>query len=162
MMLRPYSVLDFTDDRGEIGPMLLGDLGADVIRVEPPDGTAARRTAPLVAEAAEPLASLSFLAFNRNKRAIVLDPASRADLETLNELIRRSDFLFEPWPASPLAAFGIDFARARVLNPRIVYVRLSPWGDGGPSPTTSATIWSSPRWVDRSRSRAPAIGRRCA
>ena len=45
-MLGPYIVLDFTDERGELGPMLLGDLGAEVIRVELPGGTSARRCSP--------------------------------------------------------------------------------------------------------------------
>ncbi|MYE82376.1 MAG: acyl-CoA transferase/carnitine dehydratase, partial [Gammaproteobacteria bacterium] len=73
-MLDPYRVLDFTDERGEIGPMVLGDLGADVIRVEPPGGTGARRVEPRIAGADDDLASLSFRAFNRNKRSVVLDP----------------------------------------------------------------------------------------
>ncbi|MGD8830239.1 MAG: CoA transferase [Pseudomonadales bacterium] len=132
MMLGPYTVLDFTDERGEIGPMLMGDLGADVIRVESPEGTASRTAAPLLEGAPDDLASLSFLAFNRNKRSIVLDPDSPDDRAVLDELIRRSDFLFEPWPESPLSAYGVDFDRARALNPRIVHVRLSPWGEDGP------------------------------
>ncbi|HEY5645432.1 MAG TPA: CoA transferase, partial [Pseudomonadales bacterium] len=131
-MLGPYRVLDFTDERGDIGPMLMGDLGADVIRVEPPGGSAARTVAPALAAAPEDLASLSFHAFNRNKRSIVLDPVAPADRATLEALIARSDFIFEPWPGSPLAAYGMDFERARALNPRIVYVRLSPWGEDGP------------------------------
>lgn len=132
VILGPYRVLDFTDDRGEIGPMLMGDLGADVIRVEPPEGSAARTVAPALAGARPDLASLSFHAFNRNKRSIVLDPESPADRESMQALIARSDFLFEPWPDSPLAAYGMDFEQARALNPRIVYVRLSPWGEDGP------------------------------
>ena len=133
MILEPYRVLDFTDERGEIGPMLMGDLGADVIRVEPPAGSNARRTEPLLAAArSEAMASLPFLAFNRNKRSITLDPASAADQETLEALIRRSQFIFEPWPDSPLAAYGIDYQAARSLNPRIIYVRMSPWGEDGP------------------------------
>ena len=47
-MLEPYVVLDFTDQRGEVGPMMLGDLGAQVIRVELPGGTSARSTQPMV------------------------------------------------------------------------------------------------------------------
>jgi crotonobetainyl-CoA:carnitine CoA-transferase CaiB-like acyl-CoA transferase len=131
-MLGPYRVLDFTDERGELGPMLMGDLGADVIRVEPPGGSAARAGHPSLRSDSDELESLSFVAFNRNKRSIVLDSASPEDRATLDALIRDSDFLFEPWPASPLTPYGIDFDRARALNPRIVYVRMSPWGDGGP------------------------------
>jgi crotonobetainyl-CoA:carnitine CoA-transferase CaiB-like acyl-CoA transferase len=133
LILEPYTVLDFTDDRGELGPMLMGDLGADVIRVEPPAGSAARQAKPVLTAAQEKdLASLSYLAFNRNKRSLQLDPDSAPDCETLQALIARSHFIFEPWPASPLAAYGVDFETARALNPRIIYVRISPWGADGP------------------------------
>jgi len=132
MLLKPYTVLDFTDDRGEIGPMLMGDLGADVIRVEPPDGSPSRLQAPLHAAQPADLQSLSFQAFNRNKRSIVLDPHSSDDQAALAELIRRADFIFESWPDSPLALYNHDFESARALNSRVVYTRLSPFGDSGP------------------------------
>ena len=131
-MLEPYTVLDFTDERGEIGPMILGDLGADVIRVEPPEGSASRACAPLMSDSGEALDSLSFLAFNRNKRSLVLNPESADDQIVLEELIRRCNFLFESAPTGILAAYGVDFDRARALNPRIVHVRISPFGKDGP------------------------------
>ena len=131
-MLAPYRVLDFTDHRGELGPMLMGDLGADVIRVELPEGTPARRMPPFApVDGADPV-SLSFIAFNRNKRSIVLDPASAQDAETLAELIRRTDFIFESARPSLLARYGITFERARELNTQIVFTRLTPFGDDGP------------------------------
>jgi crotonobetainyl-CoA:carnitine CoA-transferase CaiB-like acyl-CoA transferase len=128
-MLEPYTVLDFTDTRGELGPMLLGDLGADVIRVEPPTGSGARAEGPWLAAGPADRRSLTFRAFNRNKRSMVIDPASAAERALLEELIRRSDFIFESWPESPLAAYDIDYAHARALNPRIVFVRVSAFGD---------------------------------
>ena len=131
-MLEPYTVLDFTDERGEIGPMLLGDLGANVIRVELPAGSPARQTAPLLPGAPGDLASLQFHAFNRNKRSITLDPNSDADRKTLHKLIERADFLFESWPAETLNAFGINFAQARTLSPRLIHVRISAFGSDGP------------------------------
>ena len=67
-MLEPYRVLDLTDVRGQIAGMMLGDLGADVVRVEPPEGSPARRIGPLLADAPEGEQSLSFAAYNRNKR----------------------------------------------------------------------------------------------
>ena len=94
-MLEEYTVLDFTDDRGEIGPMLLGDLGADVIRVELPVGSSARESEPQFTASPTGLKSLQYIAFNRNKRSIVLDPSSENDLQTLKELIVRADFIFE-------------------------------------------------------------------
>ncbi len=132
MLLQPYTVLDFTDVRGELGPMLLGDLGADVIRVETPTGTSSRAQAPLQTDAPAGQQSLSFQAFNRNKRSITLDPDDNKDLDVLAELCRRADFIFESWPNSGLALYGHGFDSVRALNPRIVYTRLSPFGDRGP------------------------------
>ena len=132
-MLEPYRVLDFTDERGEIGPMVLGDLGADVIRIEPPGGTSARGVEPRVLGAEDDLASLSFRAFNRNKRSIVLDPERRpVDGAVLESLVASADFLFESAPPSTLAPFGLDAARARTINPRLVHVCVSPFGIDGP------------------------------
>ena len=132
-MLEPYRVLDFTDERGELGPMLLGDLGADVIRVEPPGGTPSRRTQPLADGESGDLASLSFRAFNRNKRSIVLDvDGTLADRDVLKQLIASADFLFESSPPSMLEGFGITAAEVRTANPHIVHVRISPFGIDGP------------------------------
>ena len=130
-MLDCYTVLDFTDERGELGPMLLGDLGADVIRVETPAGSAARRSGPVLAEAPQDLASLQFLAFNRNKRSIVLDPDDAADQAALESLIKRADFIFESAPELALARYGYDIERTRMFNERIIHVRISAFGEGG-------------------------------
>ncbi|NKC00739.1 MAG: hypothetical protein GKR90_19900 [Pseudomonadales bacterium] len=144
-MLEPYTVLDFTDERGEIGPMILGDLGAEVIKVELPGGASSRRAAPFLpssnsaggdtggdSEASDDLASLQFVAFNRNKRSIVLDPADKSDRDALAELIRRADIIFESAPNGILADLGIDFAQTSALNPNIVHVCLTPFGSTGP------------------------------
>ena len=131
-MLNDYTVLDFTDDRGEIGPMLLGDLGADVIRVELPGGSAARESKPSVSAGKTGMQSLQYLSFNRNKRSILLDPASKEDQKTLRQLIERADFIFESAPSKTLTAYGLGYAEAQQLNPRIVYTLISPFGDDGP------------------------------
>jgi crotonobetainyl-CoA:carnitine CoA-transferase CaiB-like acyl-CoA transferase len=130
MMLNPYTVLDLTDERGEIGPMVLGDLGANVIKIEPPGGSSARACAPLFEGAPADLQSLQFTAFNRNKRSIVLDPASSDDKATLEELIRRADIIVES--SHLLDDYGVDVDTAAKLNPRIVHVRVTPFGDDGP------------------------------
>ena len=132
-MLDCYRVLDLTDHRGEIGPMLLGDLGADVIRVEPKDGSKSRVVEPTIdVEGALDRRSLSFLAFNRNKRSIALDPATPGDKDTLDALIRSADFIFESAPGSVLAAWGYDVEAVRAVNDQIVHVRVSPFGDDAP------------------------------
>ena len=76
-MLTPYTVLDLTDERGELAGMLLGDMGADVIKVEPPKGSTGRRMPPFMYDAPEPERSLQFFAFNRNKRSITPGPDVR-------------------------------------------------------------------------------------
>lgn len=133
LMLEPYTVLDFTDDLGEIGPMILGDLGANVIKVEPPGGSSARRCAPLLSDAPEDQQSLQFFAFNRNKRSIVLDPDNADDKTVLDELVSRADFIFESSSAPLLARFGLDYSHACTLNERIIYVYISPFGFTGPN-----------------------------
>lgn len=131
-MLESYSVLDCTDVRGELGPMVLGDLGADVIRIEPPGGVSARREPPFARHASADDASLSFQAFNRNKRSIVLDPAAPADRSTLQALLARARFLFESWPDGPLAAWGLTPNDAHDINPDLIWVRVSAFGSDGP------------------------------
>ena len=130
-MLEPYTVLDLADERGEIGSMILGDLGADVIKIEPPAGASSRRRAPFYDGRAD-LHSLEFAAFNRNKRSITLDPKSSVDNAAFEELIRRADIILESWPNSTLDAFSSDFAKISALNPNIVHVRLSAFGSSGP------------------------------
>ena len=132
MLLTPYTVLDFTDERGELGPMLLGDLGADVIKIETPGGASSRQVAPFVESHDGSRQSLSFEAFNRNKRSIVLDSSVPADTETLKALIRRADFIFESAPDGVLSDFGLQFEDAETLNPQMVFVRLSAFGEDGP------------------------------
>ena len=131
-MLDCYRVIDLTDHRGEIGPMLLGDLGADVIRVEPPSGSAARTVEPTIDAESSDQRSLSFLAFNRNKRSIALDPSVEADRATFEALVQSADFIFESAPGSVLAIWGYDVDSISALNDQIVHVRISPFGDDEP------------------------------
>ena len=142
-MLSPYRVLDLTDDRGEIAGMVLGDLGADVIRVEPPGGTRARRRGPLLADAAEAERSLQFFAFNRNKRSLVLDLGDAGDLEQFRKLVAGADFVLDSSPDGELERHGITFETLRELQPKIVHVRISAFGSDGPAagqPASDLTI----------------------
>ena len=110
--------------------MLLGDLGADVIRIEAPGGSAARRSGPGDDAAGENDPSLQFLAFNRNKRSIALDPADSSDAAVLEKLVASAHFLFES--ADVASEFGLNYERARLINPHIVYVQITAFGASGP------------------------------
>lgn len=113
--------------------MILGDLGADVIKIEPPGGSASRHMGPFLSDAEAGENSLQFFAYNRNKRSIVLDPDTPADRQLLESLIRGADILLESSPPGALAGCGLDFEALCALNPTIVQVVVSPFGVDGPA-----------------------------
>ncbi len=131
-MLSPYTVLDLTDEKGELASMVLGDLGADVIKVEPPSGSPSRAMGPFLDDAPEMERSLQYFAFNRNKRGISLDLEAEAGRKTLFSLVERADFIIESARPGEMAGKGLGFEAIRQANPRIVYVAITPFGQDGP------------------------------
>ncbi|MEE9278963.1 MAG: CoA transferase, partial [Myxococcota bacterium] len=127
-MLSPYRVLDLTDDRGHLAGHLLAQLGADVIAVEPPGGQRARHLGPFVGDRRDPEASLSHWAYNRGKRSVVVDEPGQ--LETL---ARSADILIE------CGAMPVDLARLRRLNPALITVSITAFGQTGPKADWAAT-----------------------
>jgi crotonobetainyl-CoA:carnitine CoA-transferase CaiB-like acyl-CoA transferase len=138
-MLSPYTVLDLSDDRGELASMILGDLGANVIKVEPPRGSASRRTAPFLEGAPEPESSLQFFAFNRNKCGITLDLSADAGRSALLRLAENADFVIESARPGEMTVLGLDFDALRAANPRIVYVAITAFGQDGPHADLAAS-----------------------
>jgi len=131
-MLSPYTVLDLTDEKGELAGMVLGDLGADVIKVEPPSGSPSRAMGPFLDDAPEMERSLQYFAFNRNKRGISLDLEAEAGREALFSLVEKADFIIESARPGEMAGRGLGFEAMRQANPRIVYVAITPFGQDGP------------------------------
>ena len=78
------------------------------------------------------MASLSFQAFNRNKRSVALNPDLEADRELLNRLIQQAHFVFEPAPGGTLSCFDMDYADVEAINAQIVFVQISAFGSDGP------------------------------
>ena len=129
-MNRPLAavrVLDLTDGLGEPTARYLGELGADVVRVERPGGSASRRAAPLVDGI-----SVRFAVHNTSKRAVELDPARPADRERLDRLIGRSTIVVDGGPGGLLAAAGATPADLRAGRPDLVVVSVTPFGTTGP------------------------------
>lgn len=131
-MLSPYRVLDLTDGRGDLGPLILAGLGADVIKVEPRDGCRARRTPPHATGLAGDLSSLYFHAFNRGKRSAAIDLNTNAGRADLLALVATADFLFEDAGPGVMDVRGLGFEALRRVNPQLVYVAVSPFGQDGP------------------------------
>jgi crotonobetainyl-CoA:carnitine CoA-transferase CaiB-like acyl-CoA transferase len=137
--LGPYRVLDLTDARAGLGPLVLAGLGADVIRVEPPGGSDARRADPRVPGLPADLASLRFHAFERGKRSVVLDLDSGRGRTDFLALVASADFVFENAGPSAMAARGLGFDALREARPDLVYVAISPFGRTGPYASHLAT-----------------------
>ncbi|PKB73749.1 MAG: hypothetical protein BZY75_00175 [SAR202 cluster bacterium Io17-Chloro-G7] len=131
-MLSPYTVLDITDDRGEFASMLLGDLGADVIKIEPPEASRSRTLEPFLDGAPEHERSLRYFAFNRNKLGVTLDLNSEPGRSALKSLAEKADFIIESAPPGEMDRLGIGFETLTQANPRIVYVAITPFGQDGP------------------------------
>ena len=142
-MLSPYRVLDLTGGHGDFASMVLGDMGARVIKVEPPGGSEGRRTPPFIDAAPDLERSLHFLCFNRNKQGVTLDLSGRAGRDALLALVERADFLFESAQPADLDSLGLGFDVLSSLNPRIIHVAISAFGREGPysgMPASDLTI----------------------
>ncbi len=108
------------------------DLGADVIKIEPPDGDRARRDGPFAADASHGERSGRFLYLNAGKRGITLELEVARARAILRDMVRRADALIVDLPPSRLAALELDFESLRRVNPRLVMTCLSPFGLEGP------------------------------
>ncbi len=126
--LQGIRVLDLS--RVLAGPyctMVLGDLGADVIKVEPPEGDETRGWGPPFAEGE----SAYYLCVNRNKRGIVINLKTDEGKKILRDLALRSDVLVENFRPGTLEKFGLDFATLHELNPKLIYCSITGFGQTG-------------------------------
>ena len=129
MALDGLVVLDLTNFlSGPYCTMLLGDMGADVIKVERPDGgDDARRMPPFVDGRSAP-----FSVWNRNKRSIALDLKQPADVETVRRIARRADVLVENFRPGTLDRLGLGWEVLGAENPLLVWCSISGFGGTGP------------------------------
>ncbi|MFE2542859.1 CaiB/BaiF CoA transferase family protein [Actinacidiphila glaucinigra] len=111
---------------GPYATMLLADLGADVVKVEGPQGDDTRSWTPPVRDEV----STYYLGINRGKRSIALDLRDEADREAARELARRADVVIENFRPGGLVKYGLDYASVRTGNPAVVYASISGFGSG--------------------------------
>ncbi len=138
-LLAPYRVLDLTDDRGWVCGRILADLGADVIKVEPPGGDPGRRVGPFYGDIPHPDRSLYFWAFNLNKRGITLNLETEDGRHLFRRLAALSDFVIESFDPGYLDGLGLGFGELSRLNPRLILVSISAFGRDGPYARYRAT-----------------------
>jgi crotonobetainyl-CoA:carnitine CoA-transferase CaiB-like acyl-CoA transferase len=123
---------------GPLCTMLLADLGADVVKVEPPEGDGTRAWGPPWVGAGrlapdDPGVAAYYLAVNRNKRSIRLDLRAREGRAVLRRLIERSDVLVENFRVGGLARLGLGDRTLQRLNRRLIHLAISGYGPRGPS-----------------------------
>jgi len=132
-MLEGVRILDFS--RVLAGPyctMLLGDMGADVIKVESPQGDETRGWGPPWAGNGDHRQSAYYLAINRNKRSITLDLKHAGAQRIARELAARSHVVIENFRPGQMAGFGLDYDSLRGINPAIVFASITGFGQAGP------------------------------
>lgn len=124
------TILDLTVmTAGPVGTMLLGDLGADVIKIEEPStGDLARNLGTMFVEGE----SVQFLSQNRNKRSVRLDLKTEAGREVFLRLARSADVVVENFRPGTVDRLGIGYEAVRAVNPKIIYASVSAFGQSGP------------------------------
>ena len=131
-LLEPYRVLDLTDERGLLAGKILADMGADVIQVEPPGGSPARNLGPFHGDDPQPEKSLFWWAYTANKRSITLDLEQKDGQALLKRLVANADFLIESFSPGYLESLGLDYKQLSAINPKLVMVSITPFGQDGP------------------------------
>lgn len=125
---------------------LFADLGADVIKVETPDGDPARRRGPFPGGVADRERSGAFLYLNTNKRGIVLDTATTAGRDALTALARHADLLIHDVPPPQIEARGLAYEALAAANSRLVVTSITPYGMHGVRrdwAATDLTLWNA-------------------
>ncbi|MBI2832174.1 MAG: CoA transferase [Chloroflexi bacterium] len=142
-LLSPYRVLDLTDETGHYAGKLLGDLGADVIKVERPEGDPARDIGPFFKDIPHPEKSLSWATNNTSKRGITLDIETADGQQIFKKLVQRSDFVIESFAPGYMDGLGLGYKDLKKLNPRIIVTSITPFGQSGPYSHHKATDLTS-------------------
>ena len=131
-LLDGIRVLDLTDDKGFLCGRILAEMGADVIKVEKPGGDVSRNKGPFYHDEPEPEKSLTWFAYNLNKRGITLDIDARDGQAIFFKLIKKADIVIESFPVGYMQQIGFDYVKLKELNRRIIMTSITPFGQTGP------------------------------
>ena len=132
----PYRVLDLTEGGCMIGGRLLADLGADVIKIEPPGGSPSR-IAPFYKDIPDPEKSLFWFAYNANKRGITLDMTKTEGQDLFKKLVKTADVVIESFAPGYLDSLKLGYADLCKIKPDIILASITPFGQNGPKAALS-------------------------
>ena len=125
-------VLDLTDEKGFLCGRLLGDLGADVIKIERPGGDPSRNVGPFYHDIPDPEKSLYWFSYNANKRGITLNIESSDGKEILKRLVKTSDVVIESFSPGYMDSIGLGYDVLNEVNSSIIMASITPFGQKGP------------------------------
>jgi benzylsuccinate CoA-transferase BbsE subunit len=132
MLLQGYRVLDLADETGAYCTKTLADLGAEVVKVEPPGGCSSRRLPPFAAGPSAPEASLFHHYYHAGKRSVTLDLDCPTGQTVFRRLAAAADALVETAPPGVMDGRGLGYAALAEVNPQLVYTSLTGFGQSGP------------------------------
>jgi crotonobetainyl-CoA:carnitine CoA-transferase CaiB-like acyl-CoA transferase len=131
-VLSGLRVLDLADESGSLAGKILGDLGADVVKVEPPGGDREGRRPPYLGGVADPERSLAWLALNTSKRGITLDLERTSGRDAFDRLLAWADVLLDTFAPGALETLGLGWESLSRRHPRLVRCSITPFGQTGP------------------------------
>src|SRR5439155_9504974 len=137
-MLDNYRVLELSSSRTAHCGQLFAHLGADVVAIEPPGGSDARSQGPFYRDSPHPERSLTWWAFNANKRSIVLDLETAADRERFLGLVVTADVLIEGFAPGYLVRVGLGYDTLAAANRRLILASITPFGQTVPKAQDAA------------------------
>lgn len=146
-MLSGYKILDLTGELGSLGPKMLSDLGAEVIKIESPKGSPERNAKPFYHDEPGTENSLVFWAYNTGKKGITLDLENEQGKAIFLKLVESADALMESFDCGYMDSIGLGYEDLRKVNPKLVYTAITPYGQNGPYTEqhwkyTDLTIWA--------------------
>ncbi|PIP49161.1 MAG: CoA transferase [Chloroflexi bacterium CG23_combo_of_CG06-09_8_20_14_all_45_10] len=131
-LLESYRVLDLTDEKGFLCGRILGDMGADVIKIEPPGGDSSRNRGPFYHDIPDPNKSLYWFAYNANKKGITLNIETKDGQQIFKSLVKHADFVIESFSPGYLESLGLGYEDLSQINPGLILTSITPFGQTGP------------------------------
>ena len=132
-LLKGYRMLDLTDEKGALCGKIFADMGAEVIKVEPPRGCSTRTIAPFLEDLPGSDRSMYAIAYHAGKKSVSANLDSPGGREITAALAAKSDFLVESFECGYLDSIGLGYAALAEQNPRLIYTSVTPFGDTGPA-----------------------------
>lgn len=140
--LAGFRILDLTDHKGLYCAKVLADLGADVIKIEPPGGDPSRNTGPFYKDTPDPEKSLFWWAYNTSKRGITLDIGTAEGKDIFLRLAKTADIVVESFSPGYMDGLGLGYSELSRINPGIIVTSITPFGQTGPR-----SDWKAPDLV---------------